>query len=643
MRRQPQRRLVALLDARRLGARLRRAGGPRPLPDLQRPAARRRRHRPGAAAHARPARARSRRLPGRPRHRRSSARRGAAASWTSSRLDGTGLRDAHRSRGRGRRVERSALEPAAATPSWPRAWASAAGSTSCASIRRPARLVGADPRPGQGRGAHLDAGRPPRSSSAPTATASRTSTPCALADGALLRVSNVLGGAFTPDVAPDGRAPRVRRLLRRAATTCAPCRCDLEGAGGGRAVRRIPIRPSPGPSARRGSADRPYRPAAPLLPRFWTPYVVGLFSGETKIGVATGRPTRSSATPTASTSTAAPRRVASGSRAYYQYDRFRPTLSVIAEDTSDPAGLDGFSRTQALTVRATLPVARSLRSAQTRDARLEAARRDSVEDRTQLSSVDLGGIEAAWSLSSARQFPYSISPVEGWRLCTALLKEDPALGSDVSLWKATADARAYTRRLWRDRLALPAGWAAGHLRAPRLRRLLPARRLSRRVALRRRGDQPLGAARLRGRRLPRPERRPRERRVPRPAGAPAAGLSLVPRLSSGTCMPRAFVDVGEAWSDAFEVGDLKPGVGVSLGADFIIGHHLPLTGIVSLARGLASRGDTQVYARIGLRSRAGTLATRASSAGCPRSRSRAPAAAPRSRSCPRAAATTPVP
>ena len=60
-------------------------------------------------------------------------------------------------------------------------------------------------------------------------------------------------------------------------------------------------------------------------------------------------------------------------------------------------------------------------------------------------------------MSTARSFPYSISPLDGYRLRVAFLKEDPALGSDVSLGKVTADARAIAPLRRDDTLALRLG------------------------------------------------------------------------------------------------------------------------------------------------------------------------------------------
>src|SRR4029450_13855789 len=116
-------------------------------------------------------------------------------------------------------------------------------------------------------------------------------------------------------------------------------------------------------------------------------------------------------------------------------------------------------RTRQATLQATLPVARSFRATQ---SLVLAYRRErqSLEAVSLPQELDLGGVELAWVLSSARQFPYSISPVEGWRLRVACLKEAPGLGSDVSLGKLTADARAYTR-VFGESDALALRWGGG--------------------------------------------------------------------------------------------------------------------------------------------------------------------------------------
>ena len=61
-----------------------------------------------------------------------------------------------------------------------------------------------------------------------------------------------------------------------------------------------------------------------------------------------------------------------------------------------------------------------------------------------------------------------------------------------------------------------------------------------------------------------------------------------------------FADVGHAWTGGFRFGDLKAGAGAALGADTYLGHLLPFTGVLGVARGLADNGETQVYFRMGL-------------------------------------------
>ena len=105
---------------------------------------------------------------------------------------------------RRRGVERAPLEPGRhghrRRPSAPR-WLARPGAGGSPHRRRPEP----DPRPGQGRGAHLDPVRGGPSSFGPIVTGSPTCTPCAWPTGRSTRVSNVLGGAFEPSVGPGGK------------------------------------------------------------------------------------------------------------------------------------------------------------------------------------------------------------------------------------------------------------------------------------------------------------------------------------------------------------------------------------------------------------------------------------------------------
>jgi outer membrane protein assembly factor BamA len=208
-------------------------------------------------------------------------------------------------------------------------------------------------------------------------------------------------------------------------------------------------------------------------------------------------------------------------------------------------------------------------------------------------------VEAAWTYSGARQYPYSISPVEGVRLRAAALVEDPALGSDVALTKLTADARAYRRLLGEtDALALRLG-GGGTVGQPSFRQsyavggfpdssLLDVVRTNQSV--------------LRG--YPRNAFTGRsfvhanlEYRFP--LAHPQRGWRTVP-LFVRHLHAAVFLDAAHAWTGRFALEDLKTGVGGALGADVYLGQGLPLTVTAGVARGLATRGETQVYFRTGL-------------------------------------------
>ncbi|HEY8150051.1 MAG TPA: BamA/TamA family outer membrane protein, partial [Vicinamibacteria bacterium] len=246
----------------------------------------------------------------------------------------------------------------------------------------------------------------------------------------------------------------------------------------------------------------------------------------------------------------------------------------------------------------TLPLHRSLRAAHSVSLAWRR-RRETLEDADKPDRVDLGGIEAAWSISTAKRFPFSISPVEGYRLRVALVKEAPGLGSEVSLGKVLVDGRVYSR-LWRENdavaLHLAGGFTVGQARFEKSFTV---------------GGFPDGVlfdvvgtnhAVLRG--------YPDDTFVGRrfvdanaeyrfPIAHPQRGYRLLPvfvRHLHGT----VFADAGSAWSGDFRWGDLKTAAGAALGADLTLGHALPLTVSVGLARGFADRGETRAYFRAGL-------------------------------------------
>ena len=416
-----------------------------------------------------------------------------------------------------------------------------------------------------------------------------------LADRSVLRVGNVLGGAFQPSVSPDGLSVACSTYSSRGYdVVIAPL--DLGAAPAAPAfVDTLPApRPDPLPAS---GAVKPYRAWSMLLPRFWTPWVQ-IEDDENRFGLATGGSDalfRHVWAARATYGTESERVNASG---FYLYDRFRPTFLVSAQDTTD-VYTDGQLRTRQVSLEASLPLRRTVRSIQTLSATWRREREEVLGSDLPEDRVDLGGIETAWAIASPKSYPYSISPVDGGRLRLAWLHEAKALGSDLSLDKVTADARWYQRVFGeRDVLALRAGGGTTY----------GEEQFERSFAV---GGYPDGSlfdivrtnnAVLRGY----PDNAFTGRRYAAfnaeyrfPLFDPQRGWRSFPlflRHFSGS----VFFDAANAWSGEFQAGDLKTAAGASIALDSAIGFALPLTAEVTLAHGFDERGDTKVYFRFGL-------------------------------------------
>ena len=414
-------------------------------------------------------------------------------------------------------------------------------------------------------------------------------------DRALLRVTNVLGGAFTPDVSPTGdhlvfadysaRGYDLRLMsLDLSTLAAAEPFVDPYPAGGS----------APAPVDTR---DRPYRPLTLMWPRFWSPSI-DRASGEIRLGVATAGSDPLFQHAYLVNVYRGLETDRFGVYGLYQYDRFWPTLLATVENKYEPSAAGSVLHTRELNLSATIPVQRTVRSTQS----VSVAWRRSRQTREQTSSpraLDLGGLEAAWSLGTVQQYPYSISPVDGARVRVAYLKEDPAFGSDLSLGKLYADARAYVR-LWvpGDALALRVGggttfgqrrftdsYTVGGFPNGSLRDVVATNP----AVLRGYADDAFS-----GRRVLHANA---EYRVP--LGHPQHGWGSLP-LFLRHLHATAFADAAQVWSERFRWSELKTGVGFALGADLSVSPGLPLTAAVGVARGVSAKGETQVYFRTGL-------------------------------------------
>jgi hypothetical protein len=341
----------------------------------------------------------------------------------------------------------------------------------------------------------------------------------------------------------------------------------------------------------------PYRAWSMLLPRFWTPWVE-FDDSEDQYGLATGGSDalfRHAWGARATWGTESERVNASG---FYLYDRFRPTLLVSGQDSTDVYS-DGLLRTRRVNLQASLPVRRTVRSIQTLSATWRREREEVVGSEKPEDRVDLGGIETAWALSSARSYPWSISPTEGARLRVAWLREAEALGSDLSLDKLAVDARVYTRVFGeRDVLALRVGggttwgeeqfdrsYAVGGYPDANLFDIVRTNN----TVLRGYPDNAFTGRRYAAFNA--------EYRFP--LFSPQRSWRSFPvflRHFSGS----VFLDAANAWSGGFRAEDVRTSAGASLALDSAIGFALPLTAEVTLARGFEEKGETRVYFRFGL-------------------------------------------
>jgi Tol biopolymer transport system component len=415
-----------------------------------------------------------------------------------------------------------------------------------------------------------------------------------VADGSLSRLTNVLGGAFSPDVGADGRT-LVFTSYASGGYDVHIMQADLAEPPSAEAFADPypPQRPVP---AAVDAPDKPYRPLGTLLPRFWSPYLASA-DDEFRYGVLTAGadPLLRHAYGLAAWRGSDTGRLSG--EGFYQYDRWRPTLQLIGEDEARPAR-EGILRTRSLIARVSLPLRRSIRSSQSLSL---AWRRERQIDEQPggTDTFDEGGLELGWTLGSSRRYPYSVSPVDGGQFRVAYLLEDPALGGDVSLGKLTADARGYLRAFGEaDVLAVHVNGGTTFGR-PEFRRSFAV------------GGFPEGGmfdlvgfnpAVLRG--YPEGIFSGRNYAAANleyrfPLLRPQAGWRTLPAFIR-SLHAAVFADAAHAWSDEFRLSDVKTSAGAALGTDVYLAHAVPFTFTFGAAHGFDAFGETQVYFRLGL-------------------------------------------
>jgi Tol biopolymer transport system component len=410
-------------------------------------------------------------------------------------------------------------------------------------------------------------------------------------DGAILRVTNVLGGAFTPEVSKDGRTVayasysargydvHVAELDFLTLPPAQPFEDDLPA-------------PRPEPAVVEGATEHPYRPWRTAWPRFWSPIIED--ADEWRLGVATAGldPLFRHLYAVGIHRGMDSGRI--GGQLYYVYDRFRPRLGMVADQHFGNAAAGPF-RSRELTLQADVPLRVRSRSSSSFSLAYHRSRRD-IEANAFVE--DEGGLEAALSWGNPTKSPFNISPTAGWRLRAAAMRQSPALGSDHELWKVLADVRRYQRVRENGVLSLRLGTGTT-FGEPDLEQSYTVGGFpdggsidvirSNNSVLRGYDDDIAS-----GRRFAHANAELRF-----PLLHPQAGFRLAP-LFLRHVHAAVFMDAAHAWTGALEMEDVRTSVGAALGADIMAFHNLPLTLVVGVAQPLRSGSEARAYFRSSL-------------------------------------------
>jgi surface antigen Omp85-like protein len=216
--------------------------------------------------------------------------------------------------------------------------------------------------------------------------------------------------------------------------------------------------------------------------------------------------------------------------------------------------------------------------------------------------VDRSGLRTSWTLFTARQYGYSISPEDGIGLGVSGEFFLPAFGSDGRADAFTADSRAYISLPRQSVVALRLAGAASS-GDPGLRREFRLGGSDGNAALGVFGSDAISLLRgfeddvVSGTRVTVMNA---ELRVP--VVWPQRGVGTWP-VFLRSVHATLFTDIGNAWTDSVRWADRKTGVGAELSADVTAGFGLPLTWTMGVAWGHDGAGvlreGREVYVRLG--------------------------------------------
>ena len=426
-----------------------------------------------------------------------------------------------------------------------------------------------------------------------------------VATGTIRRVTDTLGGAQYPEIAPDGSLIYVGYTVQGSDLFSIPYNPSTEvgslgssrlQAGGHGLQAAAPDVPAAEP----GSSE--YSPFRTLVPTYWVPTVES-DADELVIGAGTGMADalgRHSYIVNAGWATS---RARPDWNVGYAYDRWRPTLFASYADDTDPVP-GGEIRSRELFAGALLAF-RRIRHSNTFLAGFDAET-DTLTCEggcgSRVTEGNLRSLRGGWLFDSRRRFGYSISAEEGIALEVAAEASPASLGSDGDAGAAIADLRGFTRiGSGHTVLAARAG-VAGSWGDEGSRRVFsaggpgpsyPVFDFGRETIALLRGFDPDDIVGTRAASVN------IDLRVP--IARPQRGLGSWP-VFLHSIHAAAFLDVGHAWDGGFHVADVKSSVGGELSTDIVILHFVPLTftgGAAWTHDGASGRQRGAVFARFG--------------------------------------------
>jgi Tol biopolymer transport system component len=413
--------------------------------------------------------------------------------------------------------------------------------------------------------------------------------------GEVTPVLAAAGGAQWPEVSPDGR-----RLVY---VGCTPAGYDLFETAYPLAQASVPAA-SASPAApvdqqvasstdqRAGrSPSARYRPFFTLLPRSWQP-AADYSDSRLRLGLSTGGADLLGRQAfgvgalwrvhAGSDALYGPHRARPDWNAFYVYDRWRPSMFVVASDetTFHPQSVAGVPQADAELRERKVAVGTSVPVAGVRRSQVFRAAFDIEHDtlRTVLGDLtfDRNAFQAGWAFDSARQFGYSISPEQGIAAGVTSEQVRAAFGADGDADAFSAEVRSYARvgpghSVLAARVA--AGIATGDARVAR-RFYLGGPQAGGLIdfghealsLLRGFDDQAFAATHVGGANV---EYRFPVWRIERGRG----NWPLFLRTLHGA----VFADVGQVWDDGFSWADYKSSVGAELSVDIVLGFGAPFT------------------------------------------------------------------